>query len=189
MSFQVESWDEALAIENSNPYGNAACIYTTVGSHAQYFQYKYVVVSAQPCLGPPPFVNDIAVADAGSSRPLASVSSLTGPDPHVTLQPASDFLPACRTSFPLLSCRFRAAMIGVNIGIPVPREPFSFGGLYGTQSKYGDMDITGDGCLEFFTNRRKITAKWPAPVVPRAGASSVQPGLDASDRANFDGKM
>ena len=23
-------------------------------------------------------------------------------------------------------------MIGVNIGIPVPREPFSFGGLYGT---------------------------------------------------------
>ena len=22
-------------------------------------------------------------------------------------------------------------MIGVNIGIPVPREPFSFGGLYG----------------------------------------------------------
>ena len=26
-------------------------------------------------------------------------------------------------------------MIGVNIGIPVPREPFSFGGLYGTKSK------------------------------------------------------
>lgn len=27
--------------------------------------------------------------------------------------------------------RFRAGMLGVNIGIPVPREPFSFGGLYG----------------------------------------------------------
>jgi hypothetical protein len=25
------------------------------------------------------------------------------------------------------------------------RQPFSFGGLYGTKSKYGDMDITGDG--------------------------------------------
>jgi hypothetical protein len=24
-------------------------------------------------------------------------------------------------------------------------QPFSFGGLYGTKSKYGDMDITGDG--------------------------------------------
>ena len=54
-------------------------------------------------------------------------------------------------------------MLGVNIGIPVPREPFSFGGLYGTQSKYGDMDVTGDGAMEFFTNRIKITSKW-API-------------------------
>lgn len=56
--------------------------------------------------------------------------------------------------------RFNSAMIGVNIGIPVPREPFSFGGLYGTKSKYGDMDITADGAMEFFTSRRKITTKW-----------------------------
>jgi len=34
-------------------------------------------------------------------------------------------------------------MIGVNIGIPVPREPFSFGGLYGTRSKFGNFDVTG----------------------------------------------
>ena len=45
--------------------------------------------------------------------------------------------------------------------IPVPREPFSFGGLYGTRSKYGDMDITGDGAMEFFSNRIKVTSKWP----------------------------
>ena len=45
--------------------------------------------------------------------------------------------------------------------IPVPREPFSFGGLYGTRSKYGDMDITGDGAMEFFSNRVKVTSKWP----------------------------
>ena len=31
------------------------------------------------------------------------------------------------------------------------------GGLYGTQSKYGDYDITGEGAMEFFTSRRKIT--------------------------------
>ena len=44
-------------------------------------------------------------------------------------------------------------MLGVNIGIPVPREPFSFGGLYGTKSKYGDCDVTGDGAMDFFSNR------------------------------------
>ena len=34
---QVATWDEALAIENANPFGNAACIYTTVGAHAEWF--------------------------------------------------------------------------------------------------------------------------------------------------------
>ncbi len=38
-----------------------------------------------------------------------------------------------------LTSRFRAGMLGVNIGVPVPREPFSFGGMYGTKSKYGDI--------------------------------------------------
>lgn len=57
--------------------------------------------------------------------------------------------------------RFSAGMLGVNIGVPVPREPFSFGGI--NQSKFGDFDITGDGGLEFFTSRRKITTKWSPP--------------------------
>jgi len=57
--------------------------------------------------------------------------------------------------------RFTAAMMGINIGIPVPREPFSFGGM-GT-SKFGDLDITGDGSVEFFTMRKKITSKWGPP--------------------------
>jgi len=124
---QVSTWEEALAIENANPFGNAACIYTSVGSHAEYFQH-----------------------------------------------------------------RFRAAMIGVNIGIPVPREPFSFGGMYGTLSKYGDMDITGEGCLEFFTNRRKITSKWPAPptsVLPTSGTNGQQRAAGEVDKANFNGQM
>ena len=54
-------------------------------------------------------------------------------------------------------------MIGVNIGIPVPREPFSFGGMYGTNSKFGDFDVTGEGAMAFFTQRRKITTKWSRP--------------------------
>lgn len=45
---------------------------------------------------------------------------------------------------------------GVNVGIPVPREPFAFGGLSGSLSKYGDFDVTAEGAMEFFTNRRKV---------------------------------
>jgi hypothetical protein len=73
-------------------------------------------------------------------------------------------------------------MIGVNIGIPVPREPFSFGGLYGTKSKYGDCDITGDGAMEFFTNRRKITSKWTASY---STAAAKAPGGGHNLSRNF----
>lgn len=49
-------------------------------------------------------------------------------------------------------------MIGVNIGVPVPREPFSFGGT--KDSKFGVCDITGESSLDFWTQRKKITIKW-----------------------------
>jgi malonate-semialdehyde dehydrogenase (acetylating) / methylmalonate-semialdehyde dehydrogenase len=49
-------------------------------------------------------------------------------------------------------------MIGVNIGVPVPREPFSFGGS--KESKFGACDITGESSLEFWSQRKKITTKW-----------------------------
>eukprot|EP00158_Paraphelidium_tribonemae_P003627 Partr_v1_DN26260_c0_g1_i2_m48278 putative Dehydrogenase len=87
---------EAIKIENANPYGNAACIYTESGKTAEWF----------------------------------------------------------------LS-RFSAGMLGCNIGIPVPREPFSFGGI--NASKYGDFDITGDAAFELFTYRKKVTTKWCKP--------------------------
>ena len=51
-----------------------------------------------------------------------------------------------------------AGMIGVNIGVPVPREPFSFGGW--NESKFGVGDITGKSSIEFFTKLKKITTKW-----------------------------
>jgi len=128
--YHVSTWQEAIAIENANPFGNAAAVYTTNGGHAEWFMK-----------------------------------------------------------------RVRASMLGVNIGIPVPREPFSFGGLYGTKSKYGDMDITGDGAIEFFTNRIKITSKWPVPTCPEYAmgleqqAEEKEGGLTSVDHANFAGRM
>jgi len=119
--YACKTWEEAIEIENSNPFGNAACVYTTNGANADWF------------LG-----------------------------------------------------QFQAGMLGVNIGIPVPREPFSFGGLYGTQSKYGDMDITGDGGMEFFSNRIKVTSKWP---LQRTKRSAEEMSNGKTDHANFAGSM
>ena len=77
-----------------------------------------------------------------------------------------------------------------------------FGGLYGSRSKYGDMDITGDGAIEFFTNRIKITSKWPTPSVPEyvmgleqqqqqneQVAGGAGGGGTTVDHANFAGRM
>jgi malonate-semialdehyde dehydrogenase (acetylating)/methylmalonate-semialdehyde dehydrogenase len=85
--------DEALSIENANPYGNAASVFTQSGGIARY------------------------VAEHAS-----------------------------------------AGMIGINIGVPVPREPFSFGGW--NESKFGAGDITGKSSIEFFTKPKKTTTKW-----------------------------
>ncbi len=49
-------------------------------------------------------------------------------------------------------------MVGINIGVPVPREPFSFGGI--NASKFGHGDITGQHSLDFWSNIKKITVKW-----------------------------
>jgi malonate-semialdehyde dehydrogenase (acetylating)/methylmalonate-semialdehyde dehydrogenase len=87
--------DEALAIENSNPYGNAASVFTQNGGMARY------------------------IIDRAS-----------------------------------------AGMIGVNVGVPVPREPFSFGGW--NESKFGVGDITGKSSIEFWTKLKKSTTKWNA---------------------------
>jgi malonate-semialdehyde dehydrogenase (acetylating) / methylmalonate-semialdehyde dehydrogenase len=54
--------------------------------------------------------------------------------------------------------RASAGMIGINVGVPVPREPFSFGGW--NESKFGVGDITGRGSIEFWTKSKKITTKW-----------------------------
>ncbi len=53
-------------------------------------------------------------------------------------------------------------MVGINIGVPVPREPFSFGGI--NASKFGHGDITGQHSLDFWSNIKKITTKWEPQV-------------------------
>ncbi|MBN8722052.1 MAG: CoA-acylating methylmalonate-semialdehyde dehydrogenase [Acidobacteria bacterium] len=85
--------DEALKVENSSPYGNAASVFTESGGTA-----RYVIERAS------------------------------------------------------------AGMVGINVGVPVPREPFSFGGW--NESKFGVGDITGRGSIEFWTKSKKITTKW-----------------------------
>ena len=54
--------------------------------------------------------------------------------------------------------RASAGMVGVNVGVPVPREPFGFGGW--NESKFGTGDITGRGSIEFWTKAKKMTTKW-----------------------------
>jgi malonate-semialdehyde dehydrogenase (acetylating) / methylmalonate-semialdehyde dehydrogenase len=92
---RTKTVDEALAIENANPYGNAASVFTQNGGMARY------------------------IIDRAS-----------------------------------------AGMIGVNVGVPVPREPFSFGGW--NESKFGVGDITGKSSIEFWTKLKKSTIKWNA---------------------------
>ena len=90
---RVPNLEQAIAIENANPYGNASSVYTTSGDVAR--------------------------------RVMQSVD---------------------------------AGMCGVNVGVPVPREPFGFGGW--NDSLFGHGNITGwDGYL-FWTRQRKITSKW-----------------------------
>jgi malonate-semialdehyde dehydrogenase (acetylating)/methylmalonate-semialdehyde dehydrogenase len=92
---RTNTLDEAMAIENANPYGNAASVFTQNGGAA-----RYVIEKAS------------------------------------------------------------AGMVGVNIGVPVPREPFSFGGW--NESKFGVGDITGKSSIEFWTKLKKSTTKWNA---------------------------
>jgi malonate-semialdehyde dehydrogenase (acetylating)/methylmalonate-semialdehyde dehydrogenase len=54
--------------------------------------------------------------------------------------------------------RATSGMVGVNVGVPVPREPFSFGGT--KDSKFGQGDMTGPAGIELWSNLKKITTRW-----------------------------
>ena len=61
----------------------------------------------------------------------------------------------------MVASKASAGMVGINIGVPVPREPFSFGGW--NDSKFGNGDITGELGMNFWTQDRKVTVKWIEP--------------------------
>jgi malonate-semialdehyde dehydrogenase (acetylating) / methylmalonate-semialdehyde dehydrogenase len=63
----------------------------------------------------------------------------------------------------IVSDQSTSGMVGINIGVPVPREPFSFGGTKG--SRFGHGDITGLGGVEFWSKLKKVTAKWAQSTI------------------------
>ncbi len=56
--------------------------------------------------------------------------------------------------------RATSGMVGINVGVPVPRDPFSFGGT--KESRFGHGDITGSGALDLWSQLKKITTRWAA---------------------------
>jgi malonate-semialdehyde dehydrogenase (acetylating)/methylmalonate-semialdehyde dehydrogenase len=54
--------------------------------------------------------------------------------------------------------RAKSGMIGVNIGVPIPREPFGFGGW--NNSRFGMGEITGKTSIPFWLQSKKVTTRW-----------------------------
>ncbi|MBA3349791.1 MAG: CoA-acylating methylmalonate-semialdehyde dehydrogenase [Actinobacteria bacterium] len=57
--------------------------------------------------------------------------------------------------------RVHAGMIGINIPVPAPMAFFPFSGWKG--SFYGDLHATGRDGIDFYTERKVITTRWPEP--------------------------
>jgi len=55
--------------------------------------------------------------------------------------------------------RASSGMVGINVGVPVPREPFGFGGW--NDSRFGAGNITGAESVAFWTQSKKVTSRWP----------------------------
>ncbi len=107
---------------------------------------------------------DMAVAKEEIFGPVISIIRAKDLDEAIQIENASNYgnAAAVFTQSGGLANRVikgaSAGMIGVNIGVPVPREPFSFGGW--NESKFGVGDITGKSSIEFWTQNKKTTAKW-----------------------------
>jgi malonate-semialdehyde dehydrogenase (acetylating)/methylmalonate-semialdehyde dehydrogenase len=57
-------------------------------------------------------------------------------------------------------CReVQCGMIGVNVSVPAPVAYFPFSGWRG--SFYGDLHATGRDGVEFYTERKVVTSRWP----------------------------
>ncbi len=96
--------------------------------------------------------------------PILSIIRCKDISHAMTIQNSSEYGNACSvfTNSGALAERVirdaKAGMVGVNVGVPVPREPFSFGGI--AASKFGAGDITGENSLNFWSDIKKVTTKW-----------------------------
>jgi malonate-semialdehyde dehydrogenase (acetylating) / methylmalonate-semialdehyde dehydrogenase len=96
--------------------------------------------------------------------PVLSITRVPTVDAAIALQNSSQYAngAAVYTSSGAVARyvvpRLQAGMVGVNVGVPVPREPFGFGGW--KASKFGHGDITGIDGFRFWTAPRKVTGKW-----------------------------
>ena len=54
-----------------------------------------------------------------------------------------------------------AGMVGVNVSVPAPVAFFPFSGWKG--SFYGDLHATGRDGVEFYTDKKVVTTRWPGP--------------------------
>lgn len=109
---------------------------------------------------------DMAIAREEVFGPVLAILRASDVDQAIALQHRSPYGNAASVftqdggTARYVSERANAGMIGVNIGVPVPREPFSFGGW--NESKFGVGDITGKSSVEFLTKLKKTTVKWNA---------------------------
>jgi malonate-semialdehyde dehydrogenase (acetylating)/methylmalonate-semialdehyde dehydrogenase len=96
--------------------------------------------------------------------PVLSVIRVATIDEALALERASEYgnaLSIFTTSGALaryVAEQATSGMVGVNVGVPVPRDPFSFGGT--KASRFGQGDITGPAGIELWSNLKKITTKW-----------------------------
>jgi malonate-semialdehyde dehydrogenase (acetylating) / methylmalonate-semialdehyde dehydrogenase len=58
-----------------------------------------------------------------------------------------------------------AGMVGVNVPIPVPVAYYSFGGW--KSSLFGDLHIYGPEGIQFYTQGKVVTSRWPNPATSK----------------------
>lgn len=57
--------------------------------------------------------------------------------------------------------RIQVGMVGINVPLPVPVAYHSFGGW--KRSLFGDLHAYGPDAVRFYTRRKAISQRWPAP--------------------------
>ncbi|KAG2434089.1 hypothetical protein HXX76_007817 [Chlamydomonas incerta] len=73
-------------------------------------------------------------------------------------------------------------MVGINVPIPVPLPFFSFTGWRGSFA--GDLHMYGRAGVQFYTQTKTVTAKWPAEDVRSISAGAATSGGGAAGKGS-----